>query len=249
MIIPGHIYIIHEREFIRLNEDVYKIGRTKNLKQRVRDYPKGSNLIFCYQVNDIIETEKKILDRLRSCFINRRDIGLEYFEGNKQSISNIVLETISDIHQTINQNTNNSMKLLSYSNKQFLLDITDEDYKRYIISKEDGICMRIKDCYFNPNLPEGRNIITTPTMYKNNEIMIYKDNKWIVAKCDEILERLILGTKTALAQICIFRKSIPLTQEELSEYTRYFNSINHKDIYLQEKIGIVILNNSEQVHT
>jgi hypothetical protein len=96
MAIPGHIYIIREREFIRLNEDIYKVGRTKNLKQRFRDYPKGSEVIFCYQVDDTIEIEKIVLSELRNCFKNRRDIGSEYFEGNKIKISELILKTISE---------------------------------------------------------------------------------------------------------------------------------------------------------
>jgi excinuclease UvrABC nuclease subunit len=53
------IYLVQEREFIKTNEDVYKIGKSNNLSQRVRGYPKGSRLlllILCKNVNDI---EKK----------------------------------------------------------------------------------------------------------------------------------------------------------------------------------------------
>jgi hypothetical protein len=88
--VPGHIYIIHEREFIRLNEDVYKVGRTQNLMRRIKDYPKDSELIYCYKVDNIITIEKKVLEELPKHFIHRRDIGSEYFEGNRNAIIRII---------------------------------------------------------------------------------------------------------------------------------------------------------------
>ena len=40
----GHIYLIQEREFMNANQNVYKIGRTKDINQRVKGYPKDSRL-------------------------------------------------------------------------------------------------------------------------------------------------------------------------------------------------------------
>jgi T5orf172 domain len=42
----GYLYIIHIREHIRFNENIYKIGCTKDITQRLRQYPKGSKLLF-----------------------------------------------------------------------------------------------------------------------------------------------------------------------------------------------------------
>ena len=35
---PGHLYIIKEREFIKSNENIYKIGKTKNIKYSENNY-------------------------------------------------------------------------------------------------------------------------------------------------------------------------------------------------------------------
>ena len=50
-----YIYIIKEREFVISKENVYKLGMSKNVKNRMSDYPKGS------QIKDItaVINEKK----------------------------------------------------------------------------------------------------------------------------------------------------------------------------------------------
>ena len=42
-----YIYLLQEREFFRKKENVYKIGKTKQLNyKRFNSYPKGSILFF-----------------------------------------------------------------------------------------------------------------------------------------------------------------------------------------------------------
>jgi len=58
----GIVYFLQEREF--LETDVYKIGRTQNIKNRLSNYSnysKGTKLIFCLEVLDEIKTEKHML--------------------------------------------------------------------------------------------------------------------------------------------------------------------------------------------
>ena len=80
------VYILITREFIRSNENVYKIGRTKNLKRRFNTYPKGSELLNSFEVKDSIYVEKQLKKKFTNAFIHRKDIGHEWFEGNKSDI-------------------------------------------------------------------------------------------------------------------------------------------------------------------
>jgi hypothetical protein len=82
------IYIIQEREF--LSTMVYKIGRTANIKSRCGQYPKGSNLLFVCPVNDYINFESKLIERLINTMEQRTDIGTEYFEGDIDDIINVI---------------------------------------------------------------------------------------------------------------------------------------------------------------
>lgn len=57
---PQYIYLIREREFIRFNEQTYKVGKTKNdPNTRLSGYPKGSEVILFELVLDCDMIEKK----------------------------------------------------------------------------------------------------------------------------------------------------------------------------------------------
>jgi P4 family phage/plasmid primase-like protien len=89
-----YIYLIQEREFIKTNEEIYKIGRTKqNGIARFKQYPKGSILLIHTSCSDCIIIEKQLINLFKQLFIQRTDIGTEYFQGDykimKEYINNI----------------------------------------------------------------------------------------------------------------------------------------------------------------
>lgn len=86
----GYIYVISLREFLTTKQDVYKVGRTKDLLKRIQAYPKGSKLIFAKLVENEVSVERKILNNLKLHFIHRKEYGKEYFEGACQRICNFV---------------------------------------------------------------------------------------------------------------------------------------------------------------
>jgi len=87
-----YVYVLQVREFVRLREKVYKIGRTsKPNLGRLNDYPSGSVLYMQIQCNDSITIERAIINSFKQKYILRRDYGYEYFEGDINSM-------IDDIH-------------------------------------------------------------------------------------------------------------------------------------------------------
>lgn len=86
-----YIYVLQEREFVRNNENVYKLGKTVNPKQRLSSYPKGSKVHMVMPCEDCNEAEKYLLDLFRELFISRKDIGSEYFEGDLLEMTNTVM--------------------------------------------------------------------------------------------------------------------------------------------------------------
>ena len=56
-----YIYIIQEREFIRLNEPTYKIGKTTKRMKRFNTYPKGSVVKLFLEVKDCNKFENKMI--------------------------------------------------------------------------------------------------------------------------------------------------------------------------------------------
>lgn len=82
----GHIYVVKEREFLKTNENIYKIGRSKNIVNRMPSYPKSSRIYTILYVKDVVEVEKYIIDRFDGLFIKRTDIGSEYYECDENDL-------------------------------------------------------------------------------------------------------------------------------------------------------------------
>lgn len=95
------IYLLKEREFMKTNENVYKIGKTSGLRNRMGDYPKGSKICGVFACKDHDKSEKEILTVFDCLFNTREDIGKEYFEGN-------VLKMTEIISQVVNKNNSQS---------------------------------------------------------------------------------------------------------------------------------------------
>jgi hypothetical protein len=77
-----YVYLLRTREFIRLEENVFKIGRTAKLMQRFSQYPRSSELIRFKKVKDSVWVEKKIIELFTEKFIRKMEYGLEWFEGD-----------------------------------------------------------------------------------------------------------------------------------------------------------------------
>lgn len=89
-----YIYIIQEREFIRIKEETYKVGITQDIIRRYSEYPKSSKLIYT-RVCDT-NFEKEILKFLKEKFIQKREYGTEYFEGDYNEIINCINKIIDE---------------------------------------------------------------------------------------------------------------------------------------------------------
>jgi hypothetical protein len=88
-----YIYLIHEREFIKSKESIYKIGRTQqtNLK-RIYQYPKDSKVLLLIECDDCKECERELIKMFKEKYTQRTDIGKEYFEGSEINIVNDILQ-------------------------------------------------------------------------------------------------------------------------------------------------------------
>jgi len=92
-----YVYLIQLREFVRLKEPVYKIGRTKQHNfLRVKQYPKDSNVLYQLSCDDCIICENQIIQLFKTKYIQRSDIGTEYFEGDYKSMRDDIFEIIKE---------------------------------------------------------------------------------------------------------------------------------------------------------
>lgn len=89
-----YIYLIQEREFIKTNENIYKIGKTKQQNtKRFTQYPKSSKLIIHVNVVDCDTIEKKLIRTFTEKFKQRTDIGTEYFQGKVKDMIKLIFDT------------------------------------------------------------------------------------------------------------------------------------------------------------
>lgn len=90
-----YIYLLQEREFIKTNETIYKIGMTvqENLK-RFASYPKGSKLLFQMICSDCKVAERDIIKKFKEQFTLRDDIGSEYFHGDYSAMIGVIYGVI-----------------------------------------------------------------------------------------------------------------------------------------------------------
>ncbi len=94
-----YIYIVHERTFVKMNANIYKIGKTKNIKNRLNGYSKGSKLLFTIPCINSSIMEKIILKYLKEKteYIQAKEYGNEYFICDLNNL-------INDIHILVKNN-------------------------------------------------------------------------------------------------------------------------------------------------
>ena len=78
-----YIYLIQERESIRCNDNIFKIGKSvQNIPmKRLHHYPKGSKLWIMVIFDNASEAEKDLLNIFRGKYQNATNVGSEYFYG------------------------------------------------------------------------------------------------------------------------------------------------------------------------
>jgi len=96
----NYIYLLQEREFVKCNENIYKVGKTKKDQfTRFNQYPNGSILLLQIKCNDCDCNEREIIKLFKSKYTHKKQIGNEYFEGDYEdmmkNIFNIVLKNNS----------------------------------------------------------------------------------------------------------------------------------------------------------
>ena len=92
------IYLLREREFVRLNEECYKVGRTsQDPAKRFEGYPKGSEIILYIAVDNSITAEKQLLTIFKKEFKQKKDYGSEYFCGENPDDKNVKNDMIKAI--------------------------------------------------------------------------------------------------------------------------------------------------------
>lgn len=117
----NYIYLLREREFMRLDESVYKLGRTtqRNLK-RLLQHSKGSELLFQSICTNCREVEIGVRAVFKENYTYRDDFGYKYFEG-------CVYDMIHDICTYLRDHIDDEINILVEGEDDYDDDYEDED--------------------------------------------------------------------------------------------------------------------------
>ena len=91
------IYLLHTRELYTLNLNIYKIGRSHTLDNRMKQYPNGSKIIFSMKCSNSKMCEAKLIKLFKEKFIQKLFYGNEYFEGNKNAMKREIFKFFDEI--------------------------------------------------------------------------------------------------------------------------------------------------------
>jgi len=219
-----YIYILKEREFIKTNEDIYKIGKTRqdNLG-RFNNYPNGSSLYLQYFCNNSDFIELRIIDSFKENFIQRLDIGREYFEGN-------IDEMMDKIYHIRNQYSNLSKEEIDSIETNRINNMKNEALKKKVLREE----IRLKNQIMVENLKK-----TINEHKKKEEEIINK----------HYLVKRVKNTKKINEEICgfflkWFKENYRFTKEK-KKYVS-FNTLYHE--FIVTKYYINLNNNQKKIY-
>ena len=208
------IYLIYLSTFGATGQKIYKYGKTYNSLGRFRGYPKDSTLLFFCRVKDCHHVESIICDVFKKHFKRRRDIGLEYFEGDPK----IMIEYINQIIDHMNQRMENK--------KIEDMKVKYATYLRFTI-------------YDRHEIPDNLSDILLEN-YKNSKLNIMKktSRKKIIKKIDIQIKKIDIRIKNM-----DFRKGIlaaaDIDDESFNEhmdlYQKDITQLKEDDIYSMEK--------------
>ena len=96
-----YLYFIHPRTYEKDNTPVYKIGRTNDLSNRLKAYPKNSIIYKVIRVANCYYSESRLINTFHMNFKHRSDIGREYFEGDRADMMECMQALIDALNQEI----------------------------------------------------------------------------------------------------------------------------------------------------
>ncbi len=225
------IYLIKEREFIKNNEEIYKIGKTKQMAlKRIKDYPKNSILLLYIITNDCDKKEKQIIQKFKEHFIHKKDIGNEYFLGDYNHMINIILSIISNDSSLIESSLNDSSLIESSSNDSSI-DIVYFDYDNKIINF-DNSHIKDKEFIINNNL----DYYELFELYYNK--LFENDNNKIIRKTKRTYSTILINTNKWINKMdnIIY----PIIINNIAKNMKSFIEINFKDNVINNNNDVII---------
>ena len=146
-----------------------------------------------------------------------------------------------------NINIQQNIKLLSYGNTD-MSHLTDKDYMKCLNHSNFCVPYLIEQIHFDPQKPENHNIYISNI--KNNYVMLYNGDKWILKDRDEAITNLIDDKNIILEQK--LEEWIENGKEYpkiMNKFKRYIDKRDNNKVLnkIKDEIKLVLFNNREIV--
>lgn len=104
-----YIYLLETRESVRLGDQIYKIGKSKQEAfKRFDQYPTGSILITYEMCFDCDKVEKSLLKIFNAKYKNVSIYGKEYFHGNLADMRADIFNCINQEYREVTEKSKNA---------------------------------------------------------------------------------------------------------------------------------------------
>ena len=175
-----YIYLLQEREFIKTNEPIYKIGKTKQERlKRICNYPNGTKLIIQILCNDCNKYERLLINKFKELFIHKREIGNEYFKGDRYKMIETIYNLIWELD--IKNRNENEIKIENKKENEIKIENKNQCSKckkiiasQYYLQKHILICKGVSnpfECHLCHKILANRS--SKSTHLKNCKVKLY----------------------------------------------------------------------------
>ena len=218
----------------------HKQSLNRHISLRCRD----KKNINSNEYNDLVELVKLLNEQLKEKNkqlenqLKEKDIQIS--EKDKQ-INELIKKS------GITNNIQNNIKVLSYKNTD-ISHLTDKDFMYCLNRSNMCIPHLIKKIHFNPNKPENHNIYISNI--KNNYVMIYDGNKWVIKDRDESIEDLIDSNEFIIEQkLEEWIENGNQYPEIMNKFNRYIEKRESDSILdtIKKEIKLLLFNNRKLI--
>ena len=146
-----------------------------------------------------------------------------------------------------NINIQNNIKLLSYGNTD-VSHLTDNDYMKCLNHSNFCVPHLIEKIHFNPQKPENHNIYISNI--KNNYVMLYDGNKWILKDRDDAITNLMDEKEIILEQkLEEWIENGNDYPKIMNKFKRYIDKKENNKVLnkIKDEIKLVLFNNRQFV--
>ena len=216
-----------------LYECVYCNKKFKHI-QSLNRHKKGRCKTVDNDNNDMKELVKLLNDQLK-------EQQNQIMEQNNQIKELIKKAGITNI------NIQNNIKLLSYGNTD-VSHLTNNDYMKCLNHSNFCVSHLIEKIHFNPQKPENHNIYVSNI--KNNYVMLYDGNKWILKDRDDAITNLMDEKEIILEQkLEEWIENGNDYPKIMNKFKRYIDKKENNKVLnkIKDEIKLVLFNNRQFV--